>query len=57
MAGKGDNARPFSTTREERQLRDEYMNGLYSLPIFKRLYNRLLERGLIRRGGRIMRKD
>lgn len=57
MGVKGSWPRPRSTTREERQLRDDYMNGRCSLRAYYRAYNGLLEQGLIQRNGRIIKKD
>lgn len=57
MAGKGDLLRPNSTTREERQLRDGYMNGNLDLHTFHRRYQKLMEQGLIQRNGRVIKKD
>ena len=57
MVDKGDRARPNSTTQEERQLRDGYMNGNLDLHTFHRRYQKLMEQGLIQRNGRVIKKD
>ena len=52
MSVKGTWPRPFTTTREERELRKEYMWGEITLAEYKKRYKRLEEQGLIKRSGR-----
>ena len=51
--GKGDWPRSFTTTREERELRKNYMYGEIDLAEFNKQYKRLQKRGLIKRNGKI----
>lgn len=53
--GKGSNPRPYSTTREERNLRDALAWGLITFKEYERKYNILLKQGKIRRNGRILK--
>jgi len=46
-AGKGHAPRPFSTTREERELRAAYMYGEITLEEFDRRYKELQKQGKI----------
>ncbi len=53
--GKTDKRRPCSTTREEQNLRDLYMNGRIGFATYEKKYRALIKRGLIRRDGRILK--
>ncbi|KKN71243.1 hypothetical protein LCGC14_0422860 [marine sediment metagenome] len=48
---KGDKRRPRSTTREEQNLRDLYMNGRIGFATYEKKYKALMKRGLIKRDG------
>jgi len=50
--GKGSNPRPYTTTREERDLRDALAYGKISFTQFEKKYKILLKEGKIRRSGR-----
>jgi len=52
--GKGDWYRPFSTTREERDLRHRYSKGEITYWQYEQEYEKLKQKGLIRRDGRII---
>ena len=52
--GKGDWPRPFTSTREERELRKELMYGEITEAEYNRRYKRLQKRGLIKRNGRVV---
>lgn len=52
--GKGDKSRPYSTTREERNLRDALAWGKITFDEYEHKYNILLKQGKIRRDGRII---
>jgi len=51
--GKGSQPRPKQITREEEDLRWDAAEGKITEATFKRRYNVLLKKGLIRRSGRI----
>ena len=53
--GKTDKPRPYSTTREERDLRDALAYGKISFTEYEVKYKRLLKQGKIRRNGRIIK--
>lgn len=55
MSVKGHWKRPRSTTREEADLRDDYMNGRICYSTYQKRYAKLLEQGLIQRSGRVIR--
>jgi hypothetical protein len=52
--GKGDKRRPYSTTREERDLRRRYAMTKMTFLQYERAYRKLLKQGLIKRNGRIL---
>lgn len=52
MGIKGSWSRPCSTTREEKQLREDFMYGKIKISEFNKRYEKLKEKGLIRRNGR-----
>ena len=52
--GKGDNPRPYSTTREERNLRDALAYGEITFAQYERKWNKLLKQGKIKRNGRTL---
>ena len=54
MSVKGTWPRPFTNTREERELRKQYAYGEITLAEYNRQYKRLQERGLIKRNGRVV---
>jgi hypothetical protein len=55
MSVKGSWKRPYSTTKEERDLRRRYATTKMSFNRFEREYNKLMKRGLIRRNGRVLK--
>ena len=54
MSVKGTWPRPFTNTREERDLRKELMYGEITEAEYNRRYKRLQKRGLIKRNGRVI---
>ena len=50
--GKGDKRRPCQIGKEERFLREAYMEGAITFKEFERRYRWLLHDGKITRGGR-----
>lgn len=54
MSVKGTWPRPFTNTREERDLRKELMYGEIDLAEYDKQYERLQKRGLIKRNGRVV---
>lgn len=52
---KGHWKRPRSTTREEQDLRDRYAEGKMTFIQYEKAYRKLLEQGLIKRSGRILK--
>lgn len=52
---KGSWKRPCSTTREEYNLRCLYATGKITFAQYECKYKKLMERGLIKRSGRIIR--
>ena len=57
MSVKGTWPRPFTTTREERDLRKDLMCGEITRAEYNKQYERLKNQGLIQRNGRVMKKD
>lgn len=55
--GKGDGYRPYSTSREERDLRDALAWHKITFKEFERRYKKLLEEGKITRNGRIVGRE
>ena len=55
--GKGSKYRPYSTSREERDLRDALARGKISFKEFERKYNKLMDEGKITRDGRVVRRS
>lgn len=55
MGIKGSWRRPRSITREEDELRDDYMNGRIGYGTYKKRYVKLLRAGLIQRSGRVIK--
>ena len=55
--GKGDQYRPYSTTREEQNLRDRYARGKMTFDQFERAYRELMEQGKIKRNGRTIKEN
>lgn len=53
--GKGSWPRPNQTTWEERDLRYKYATGQITLADFQCRYDNLKRKGLIRRGGRVVK--
>jgi len=53
--GKGSKPRPRSTSREEADLRDAYMNGRIGYPTYKKRFAKLKREGLIKRSGIVLR--
>ena len=53
--GKGSKPRPYSTTPEERALRNRYATTKMTFDEFEIEYNKLMKCGLIRRNGRVIR--
>jgi len=53
--GKGSKPRPRSTTREEADLRDAYMNGTVGYSTYKKKFAELKRRGLIKRSGIVLK--
>lgn len=53
--GKTDKYRPYSTTREERDLRDALAYGKITFAQFERKWNKLLKKGKIKRNGKIVK--
>lgn len=51
--GKGSAYRPFSTTREERDLRDRYATTKMTFDQYEIAYRKLMKKGLIKRNGRV----
>lgn len=52
--GKTDKPRPYSTTREERNLRDALAYGKISFTEYEIKYNKLMKQGKIKRNGRVI---
>ena len=52
--GKGSKPRPYSTTREERNLRDRYAWGKITFLQYERAWRKLKRKGLIRRNGKVI---
>jgi len=46
--------KPYTTTREEQELRWKYADGLITFDEFERRYKKLLKAGKIKRNGRII---
>lgn len=55
--GKGHQRRPYSTSREERALRNALAYGKITFKTFMKRYNKLLKEGKITRSGRIVGRD
>lgn len=55
VMGKGDKRRPYSTTKEERDLRNRYATTKMTFDQFECEYKKLMKRGLIRRNGRVLK--
>jgi len=55
MGIKGSWRRPRSTTREEADLRDAYMNGRIGYPTYKKRFAKLKRAGLIKRSGVVLK--
>lgn len=53
--GKGDKRRPYSTTREERELRNRYATTKMTFDQFEQAYRKLMKQGLIKRNGRTLK--
>jgi len=53
--GKGDTYRPYSTTQEERDLRDKAMRTNMTEKEFDKEYEKLKKQGLIKRDGRVIK--
>ena len=51
MSVKEDWPRPYSTTKEERDLRDKYATTKMTFDQYERKYKKLLKQGLIKRNG------
>lgn len=52
--GKGDKRRPYSTTKEERDLRRKYATTKMAFDQFEREYKKLMRQGLIKRNGKVI---
>ncbi|KKN69788.1 hypothetical protein LCGC14_0437340 [marine sediment metagenome] len=52
--GKGSKPRPYSTTKEERALRDKYATTKMTFSEFEKAYHKLMKQGLIKRNGRVI---
>lgn len=55
MSVKGDWPRPYSTTKEERDLRRKYATTKMTFDQYEREYKKLMRQGLIQRNGRILK--
>lgn len=55
--GKGDKPRPYSTSREERALRDALAYDKITFKTFMKRYNKLVKEGKITRDGQIVGRD
>jgi len=53
--GKTDKYRPYSTTREERDLRDALAYGKITFAQFEIKYKKLLKQEKIKRNGRVVK--
>ena len=53
--GKGSRYRPFSTSREERELREKYADGRITFKQFEKEYKNLHREGKITRSGRVVK--
>ncbi len=53
--GKGSKPRPYSTTPEERALRNRYATTKMTFDEFEKAYQKLMKRELIKRNGRIVK--
>ena len=51
--GKGSKRRPYSTTKEERDLHNRYATTKMTFDQFEREYQKLMRQGLIKRNGRV----
>ena len=57
MSVKGSWPRPSQVTREEKELREEYLWTDMSLDEFNRRMKVLKEKGLVTRSGRVMKNE
>jgi len=55
VMGKGDKRRPYSTTKEERNLRNRYATTKMTFNQYEKEYKKLMKRGLIRRNGKVLK--
>jgi hypothetical protein len=55
MGTKGDWPRPCQTTREEQDLRQLYMETDMTLEEFETEFEKLKQKGLIKRSGKVIR--
>ncbi len=53
--GKGSKPRPYSTTPEERALRNKYATTKMTFNQFGKAYRKLIKQGLIKRNGRALK--
>lgn len=53
--GKGSKRRPYSTTKEERDLRNRYATTKMTFNQFEIEYKKLMKQGLIQRNGRVLK--
>jgi len=50
-----DRPRPRATTREEAELRNKLLEGRITFNTYSRRYKKLMNQGLIKRSGRVVR--